>query len=527
MLPDSNTKQYIGLSEAAKYTGYNAEHLRRLCASGKLGAVKIGKTWVTTRSDLDRFLSSGRLSPPKRLQYLALAAVMVALLAPPAAAFFNLPDRLAAFKSQFAELISLNVGSKQNDETIRMLAEINRKIDNLELGKIAGETADDSKKISPLGTRGDEGGLEAGLSNLTPPTQPPAASEGGNFSYSKRGELQSSPQSNAGPRSWTPSTPSVSPPKLGGYRGGMVLGISNDEIISAFRATLQEGLPQDILIQLKGERGEKGEMGSPGKDGIQGPQGYSVGYVLPTAPSTSPVGTLGGTTYFGAKDITSEKITVTSDFTQSGGTSTLNSLSVSGNSTITGNLTVSGTTTLNGLTITNSTFTATAQSTFTKVPTLAHVFSPSWPSGTSNASDGTVYINPASSIADGNLISAAVGGTIKFLVDAEGDVYGGNLILTGSTSSGSTTIAGNLTVQDSTTFGDASTDTVTYVARLNSNLTFTTDNTNDLGALGANRPRTGYFGTSVVSPVGTFSGAVTAGTLNALTLTSQAVGFTL
>jgi hypothetical protein len=41
------------------------------------------------------------------------------------------------------------------------------------------------------------------------------------------------------------------------------------------------------------------------------------------------------------------------------------------------------------------------------------------------------------------------------------------------------------------------------------NLLFT-DNTYDIGASGATRPRTGYFGTSVVAPVGTFSGAVTA-----------------
>ena len=137
-----------------------------------------------------------------------------------------------------------------------------------------------------------------------------------------------------------------------------------------------------------------------------------------------------------------------------------------------GNLVVGGTSTLNGLTITNSLLTSNAQATFTKVPTLAHVFDPSWPSGTSNGADGTIYINPASSVADGNLLSAAVGNTIKFLVDAEGDIYGGSLILTGSTTTGATTIAGNLTIQDNTTLGDATTDTMTFIAVANSNLTF-------------------------------------------------------
>ena len=121
---------------------------------------------------------------------------------------------------------------------------------------------------------------------------------------------------------------------------------------------------------------------------------------------------------------------------------------------------MTGTSTLNGLVITNNSFTSNSQSTFTKVPTLAHVFAPAWPLGTSNASDGTIYINPASSVADGNLISAAVGGAIKFLVDTEGDIYANNLILAGSTTSGATTIAGNLTVQDNTVLGDAATDLI-------------------------------------------------------------------
>ena len=189
------------------------------------------------------------------------------------------------------------------------------------------------------------------------------------------------------------------------------------------------------------------------------------------------------------------------DFRNAAGSTSLFSVDASGA------LTVAGTTTLNGLVITNDTLTSNAQSTFTKVPTLAHIFDPNWPDGTSNASDGTIYINPASSVADGNLISAAVGDAIQFLVDAEGDIYANNLILSGSTTTGATTIAGNLTVQDNTTLGDAPTDAINFVGKVNSDITFTTDNTNDIGALEANRPRTGYFGTSVVAPL--FTGALT------------------
>lgn len=166
-----------------------------------------------------------------------------------------------------------------------------------------------------------------------------------------------------------------------------------------------------------------------------------------------------------------------------------------------------------------SSLSVTGAATFSRAPTLAHSFS-SWPTGTSNVANSTLYINPASAVADSNLIGAAVNGTVKFLVDAEGDIYGSNLILTGSTSTGSTTIAGNLVVQDNTTLGDAVSDTIALNGRVNTHLTFATDNTYDIGASGANRARTGYFGTSVIAPTGTFSGAVTALTYNGNTVTT-------
>lgn len=45
------------------------------------------------------------------------------------------------------------------------------------------------------------------------------------------------------------------------------------------------------------------------------------------------------------------------------------------------------------------------------------------------------------------------------------------------------------------------------------NITAGTDNTYDIGASGATRPRTGYFGTSVVAPTGTFATAITVPTI--------------
>jgi hypothetical protein len=57
-----------------------------------------------------------------------------------------------------------------------------------------------------------------------------------------------------------------------------------------------------------------------------------------------------------------------------------------------------------------------------------------------------------------------------------------------------------LNVTGNTTLGDASADTVTVNGTVASNLIFT-DNTYDIGASGATRPRTGYFGTSVFAPL--------------------------
>ena len=82
-----------------------------------------------------------------------------------------------------------------------------------------------------------------------------------------------------------------------------------------------------------------------------------------------------------------------------------------------------------------------------------------WPAF-SGISRSSLYINPASSPADGVLIAAAVGGSSKFVVDAEGDIYGNNLTLAGTTIQSTTDVQGNLTVEGNTILGDASTDSI-------------------------------------------------------------------
>jgi len=76
-----------------------------------------------------------------------------------------------------------------------------------------------------------------------------------------------------------------------------------------------------------------------------------------------------------------------------------------------------------------------------------------------------------------------------------------------SNTSGSGTFT-NLTVTGNTILGDASADTLTVNATITSNLIFT-DNTYDIGASGATRPRTLYLGTSLITPAITNSGLTT------------------
>jgi hypothetical protein len=117
------------------------------------------------------------------------------------------------------------------------------------------------------------------------------------------------------------------------------------QLRSAIEAYFIQGLLPSLASQLKGPKGDKGDSGLPGQAGIQGPSGYSIGAVYPTA--TYPTaGTLGGVTYFGAKEITTQTLTAT-------GATTLASLNVSGGASA-ASLTVSGATSLASLLVANA-----------------------------------------------------------------------------------------------------------------------------------------------------------------------------
>ena len=104
-----------------------------------------------------------------------------------------------------------------------------------------------------------------------------------------------------------------------------------------------------------------------------------------------------------------------------------------------------------------------ATSTFTQTPSLPHSFS-SWATGAanSNVSNASVYINPSSAVGDSNLLGLAVNGSVIFLVDAEGDIFGNNLTLAGTQSVGLSTIS-TLTVENNSYLGDMANSDWTHI----------------------------------------------------------------
>ena len=53
----------IVLSEAAKKFKINGRTLRRAAIEGRLGAVKSGGVWITTGSDMGRWIAKGKHTP--------------------------------------------------------------------------------------------------------------------------------------------------------------------------------------------------------------------------------------------------------------------------------------------------------------------------------------------------------------------------------------------------------------------------------------------------------------------------------
>src|SRR3989344_4489268 len=159
-----------------------------------------------------------------------------------------------------------------------------------------------------------------------------------------------------------------------------------------------------------------------------------------------------------------------------GTTTPSETFSVNGNGIFSGSLNVGGFLIANSSSFSvSATTTASNQLAATAAPASPHTFG-TWAIDTagSNVTNSSLLVNPASSVADGNLFGIAVAGGVKFLVDAEGDVFANGLTTIGGTTLASTT-ASTFTVENSFIMGDAANNDAHIVRGRISHFATTTD----------------------------------------------------
>ena len=55
----------VGLEDAALYSCLSKRHLRLLLKQGKIMGKKIGRDWITTKDEIDKYISTKPKSGPK------------------------------------------------------------------------------------------------------------------------------------------------------------------------------------------------------------------------------------------------------------------------------------------------------------------------------------------------------------------------------------------------------------------------------------------------------------------------------
>lgn len=473
----SNGKEYISASRASEKIDYSSDYIGQLCRSGKIPSKLIGRTWYVDFEALVEHKKFRQLGKPRKgsFSYMPVERSGLpqlskrVLIVPPvltrklvrefsAASFALLAILTGAFtvlelsSPPVARSIEQNV--EAGSESISQLASVS-------LGSFTGIISDSFSFLKNL-FGDDEPELTVLPAHHPPEEDRTASAKGsgvpslGNWDWFKD-DLKSELYSYVDQRLATDDRlPTV-------YLSGspdpadIVYNYTYNPTILREEILLADTRP---AISIQSDR-DSSRVSNSISNILNG--GDFTGATI--TDSTGAFSTLSGATF---------------SFTNATGTT----LYLSGDARVDGDFTVGGDTITVG------------QLVSTRIPTLAHVFAPSWPSGTSNASDATIYINPASAAPDTNIFAAAVGGAVKFLVDAEGDVYANNLVLTGSTSQGATTIAGNLTVQDSSTLGDASSDLTTINGQLLALASTTLQNFTFLNATGTSATTTNFFSTT-------------------------------
>jgi excisionase family DNA binding protein len=62
----ANNNDWLTVQDAAKLSGYRADHLRELIRSGKIGARKFGPIWAVNRQSLLSYMNEALKSDDKR-----------------------------------------------------------------------------------------------------------------------------------------------------------------------------------------------------------------------------------------------------------------------------------------------------------------------------------------------------------------------------------------------------------------------------------------------------------------------------
>lgn len=114
-----------------------------------------------------------------------------------------------------------------------------------------------------------------------------------------------------------------------------------------------------------------------------------------------------------------------------------------------------------------------------------------------------------------NIISGITAGSVS-------NIYGGTI--TATVDGGTATTVTGLNIGASGGSSNYAIDVTAGTVRLADPLIFTADNTKDIGASAATRPRTGYFGTSVIAPTGTFATAANAAAYQTATNCADSAG---
>jgi excisionase family DNA binding protein len=65
-LQEEGLDQWVTTTEAARLTGYNAEHVRRLIRGEKIEAIKWGRDWLVNKESLLSYIKAEGRGPKKK-----------------------------------------------------------------------------------------------------------------------------------------------------------------------------------------------------------------------------------------------------------------------------------------------------------------------------------------------------------------------------------------------------------------------------------------------------------------------------